>query len=667
MKMRFVLGFLALVSLRVFAQAPAHNQALFIPVQSPWYQIHVSAVEDASYYVVNSATRDALYKQAAHQISIDLPYRPGETITADLVSHEVFSRDAMLVTADGQSLKLPAGVHYRGKARDMENSIVTMSVFEDEVLVMILTDEGNFTLAAVPGENPGNHYVLFNDRNVKDIPPLSCHTEVPDNYQIGQPDKSGGESSKHSCKMLDIYIEADYKTYQSRNSNVTNVQNFVTGFFNVVATIYQNEGLNIQISELYVWNIPDNIDQTTSNAGLEGFGHMRQDNFNGDLAHFISTGNFGNGGLAWLDVLCSSYNASWNAYGRFAYSNISNSYSNLPSYSWTVMVFSHEMGHNIGSPHTHSCGWQLSQNVTGPIDTCYQPEGGCYNGPDRPRIGTVMSYCHLSSGINLNQGFGPLPGALLRERVGVGKEYCLGNIPLPTLLLNGNTPVCEGQTLTITNSQALSNYQWEGPSSFSTTSSSVSISNVSQAQEGYYALFYTQGDCMIGDSIFVDVVANPPAFTLVVSPNSLIAPPGYLYQWYNQNGPISGATSATLTSPPFGGFYYCVMSSITGSCSSISDTVGFFVGTEEYSLEQIRVYPNPATDFVTVDIPQSLPGDVSLRLTDMAGRVVYQRIIPVAQQASQYSVPTEGLSAEIYLLEISAGDIRKNFKVAVQK
>lgn len=105
---------------------------------------------------------------------------------------------------------------------------------------------------------------------------------------------------------------------------------------------------------------------------------------------------------------------------------------NFPTYSWDTNVWTHELGHSLGSNHTHWCGW-----AGGPIDDCYcqgvadgtlalgsngqcrEPfDASCAAGPI-PAQGTIMSYCHGVNGvgINLSLGFGIQPGTLIFDNV----------------------------------------------------------------------------------------------------------------------------------------------------------------------------------------------------------------------------------------------------------
>ena len=160
---------------------------------------------------------------------------------------------------------------------------------------------------------------------------------------------------------------------------------------------------------------------------LLNFGGRTQDDFEGNLAHLLSTRNEGFGGIAWIRVLCMEYSTQDSA-GRFAFSNIETSYNNYPTYSWTVSVITHETGHNLGSMHTHACVWPTGGFYLGAIDSCYASSeniGICFPGYLQtgtwiPRVGTIMSYCHLTAsqggGISFSQGFGPLPGDTIRLR-----------------------------------------------------------------------------------------------------------------------------------------------------------------------------------------------------------------------------------------------------------
>ncbi|MBK7425542.1 MAG: fibronectin type III domain-containing protein [Saprospiraceae bacterium] len=148
----------------------------------------------------------------------------------------------------------------------------------------------------------------------------------------------------------------------------------------------------------------DPYSKTSASTALNQFRNLRT-NYNGDLAHLAALGGNNLGGIAWVNALCTNFD--------YAYSNISSNYNNVPTYSWTVMVMTHEMGHNLGSNHTQWCGWS-----GGALDNCYTTEGGCAPGPAPVGGGTIMSYCHLTNyGINLNNGFGTQPGNKIRSRV----------------------------------------------------------------------------------------------------------------------------------------------------------------------------------------------------------------------------------------------------------
>src|SRR5690606_19699258 len=107
-------------------------------------------------------------------------------------------------------------------------------------------------------------------------------------------------------------------------------------------------------------------------------------------------------------------------------------------------------GHNLGSRHTHWCGWNTGAGGScGSIDDCttQQSGSGCstcpstFSNAQQGWEGTIMSYCHLvSRGVNLANGFGPLPGDKIRNEV--NNQICLSSIISATLT---PTDICKDQ------------------------------------------------------------------------------------------------------------------------------------------------------------------------------------------------------------------------------
>ena len=314
-----------------------------------------------------------------------------------------------------QPFNYQKGLYYKGKIEGEPNSLVAISFFDNEIIGVISNSTGNYVIGAyLPDENYATStHIIYNDGELTFQSNIDCHTDdnasnLPQSMAGMQNGNFPPPPANGNLGPVEIYIEADHQVFLDHGS-LNNAGNFITGFFNVSAVIYGNSSIDIVTSQISIWNTSDPYPSNTSTAALNAFGAAKQNNFNGDLAHFVSSVNAGNGGLAWVNVLCAPYNST-SFYGPFAYSNIGTTYSTFPTYSWTVMVFTHETGHNIASPHTHSCSWNGNGTQ---IDDCGNiastSPNACYNSSSAivPAAGgTVMSYCHLNSvGINMSAGF----------------------------------------------------------------------------------------------------------------------------------------------------------------------------------------------------------------------------------------------------------------------
>lgn len=364
-----------------------------------------------------------------------IPVSGNNFVELELTQSFPATPDLILTSKNGindKAEKYTPGLHYNGIIKGNENSIASISIFKDFVMGVISDESGNYVLGSIKNSDNtySDKYIYYNDKDLNVKNNFKCGLEdneekfiraidvnsVNNYYRNGSPDVV-------TRLPVKVYFEADYQMYSDAGQNVEVLVNFITGMFNSVMTIYQNESIPFVISQISYWSFPDPYSiYNDSYAILLNFGANTGDNYQANLAHLISTRNAGLGGIAWIRVMCAEYSPADSA-GRFAFSNIEPGYNNYPTYSWTINVVAHEMGHSLGSRHTHSCVWPAGPGgAIRAIDSCYYAEGGCFlNSQIRPTVGTIMSYCHLWSvneggGVNLASGFGPLPGDTIRLR-----------------------------------------------------------------------------------------------------------------------------------------------------------------------------------------------------------------------------------------------------------
>jgi len=413
------------------------------------------AIDKAVILNVNKTELQSLCDNRNPEISMRIPFENGRLARIDLERFEILAPNAKIlartINGDVELNSKDLIVSYKGKVEGMDNTFIVMNFSRKSIVGLMVSGNDNYILGAIT-DNAGletENFILYKESNLKIKSNFNC--AASDDLSSENIEKMRkvildniNDSSPTDLYIAEIAVEVDFATYNTYGSSEINATNYALSLMAAASAIYMKE-VNVKLIVSYsrVWTTADPYVGANSNQVLNAFRNYWNANMQSvprTLAHLISRRAGNMGGIAWLNVLCSSV-SSGNGY---AFSNTNGPILPLPTYSWDVMVVSHETGHNFGSPHTHNCGW-----VGGNIDSCYATEGGCYTGPPVAAVGTIMSYCHLNGSISLTKGFGPQPKAVLRN--GAESAGCMYVSPRELQLAypNGNETFRTGNSIQI--------------------------------------------------------------------------------------------------------------------------------------------------------------------------------------------------------------------------
>nr|WP_315032234.1 T9SS type A sorting domain-containing protein [uncultured Chryseobacterium sp.] len=370
---------------------------------------------DATIFKLNQSQLKKLKLESPEFIEISFPFDGDNEITVQLYKKTIFSEGFNVRTKKDEKVSYNPGDYYQGIVKGNDQSLASFSFFENDVIGIISTPAmGNVVIGKIKSSED---FVSYSDSKLTVQNSFICEA---DEFMGKNMQKNILQSSQINKKTLTdncvrAYYEVGYKPYENNGFNIISTINWMTAMHNNVETLYFNDGIKISLSEIYVWTTPDPYI-----GGYDANLAMFRNNrilFNGDIASLIISPS--STGVAYLNSLCSDL--------KYCFSPVRQYYEQFPMYSWNINVIAHEMGHGLGSPHTHACAWNGNSTAIDGCGTLAGSLGSVCPGPIPGNGGgTIMSYCHLVSGVGINfsNGFGLQPAELIRTIV--NSKSCLG-------------------------------------------------------------------------------------------------------------------------------------------------------------------------------------------------------------------------------------------------
>jgi PKD repeat protein len=431
--MKYITGLLFLATLpfiKIFCQLDTAGKINHTPVTTivkPFTKVNDNAsilpAIRAAFTNVETATLDATCLSkgklpgTTDAVDLILPFTKTAGRTIKLIPSQVIANDFILRTTSNGEIKnyVPESNYYHGAANAV-NTAAAFSIGKNGITGFYADATGSNMLEKIPGTN---NYAFYNTKSIINPALAKCETkdDLADLSDVAKLQQK--QSRTQSCKLVKMYIECTYVLYQKFNNNRDSLLDYIFTLFNTSNIIFKREGINLQIGEILIWDQPDIYGNSplSPSSVFDNFTlHLRSDYLRGDRINanicYLLTSHFGFSGIANLGFnYCNTNNTL--PYGRASSFGMGGTVATFPTFNTQVYLFAHETGHALGSPHTQYCGWPGEA-----IDNCAPTEDYCLPGPPPIEGGTIMSYCYNSVyGINFLLGFGPLPGALIRNSV----------------------------------------------------------------------------------------------------------------------------------------------------------------------------------------------------------------------------------------------------------
>lgn len=234
---------------------------------------------------------------------------------------------------------------------------------------------------------------------------------------------------------------------------------------------------------------------------------------------------------------------------------------------------------------------------------------------------------------------------------------------VPLINAAPNDTVCELNPVTLTAPAGNYLYEWFNAAGLLTDSAGNMITVL---DSGAYMVRIT--DLATGcssQSAWTYVAHYPGVYNTTISNTggvlSVSGQAGNTYQWLYNNTPVFPNGTGQILTPAFTGNYSVIATNVYG-CSDTSNVINLtsLVGLQEApAFSDVLLFPNPATQSISLNFEAFASGDINFTIIDAMGRQVFeeQRYVPQGKYIKAFDL--NGLANGVYMIRMQS---EKNVK-----
>ena len=230
--------------------------------------------------------------------------------------------------------------------------------------------------------------------------------------------------------------------------------------------------------------------------------------------------------------------------------------------------------------------------------------------------------------------------------------------PISTISYTGSSNVCDNDSLLLSAVLGYDGYLW------STGDTNETI-YVSDSGEYYVTTTNSYGCSEISPVVQIDLLnaPDPPVVTLMDSIITSTNQPNY--QWYYNGMAIPGAI-AQIIGASIPGEYYVEVQSPNG-CRAASNTIYFGINAISNPGEGLiwRIYPNPTSGLIHIEVTLEAIKDVTVSVHDMNGKKVIEPINKRIRQG-KFELDLGENAPGLYYMKLITNDSYNIYKISLE-